>query len=70
METLIRWVDPAELPARLGPEPLDGLGYLERLRDGTLPDAPAITATGARLVEVERGRALVHFEPDLVHTNA
>jgi uncharacterized protein (TIGR00369 family) len=70
-ETVIRWVDPAELPALVGPEPLvDGLGYLQRLRDGTLPDAPAITATGAKLVEIDRGRALVHFEPQLVHCNA
>lgn len=69
-ETVIRWVDPAELPGLVGGEPLDGLGYLQRLRDGTLPDAPAITATGAKLVEIERGRAVVHFEPDLVHCNA
>jgi uncharacterized protein (TIGR00369 family) len=69
-ETVIRWVDPAELPALLGAPPADGLGYLERLRDGTLPDAPAITATGAKLVEVERGRARVHFAPGLVHCNA
>jgi len=69
-ETIVRWVDPAELPALIGAKPLDGLGYLERLRDGTLPDAPAITATGARLVEIERGRAVVHFVPDLVHCNA
>lgn len=69
-ETVIRWVDPAELPALLGTPPVDGLGYLERLRDGTLPDAPAIAATGARLVEIERGRAVVHFDPGLVHCNA
>ena len=70
METVLRWVDPAELPGLVGSEPLDGLGYLQRLRDGTLPDAPAIAATGARLVEIERGRAVVRFEPELVHCNA
>ena len=69
-ETVIRWIDPAELGTLAGPEPLDGLGYLSRLRDGTLPDAPAITATGAKLVEIEPGRAVVHFEPGLVHCNA
>lgn len=69
-EHTIRWVDPAELGALVGSEPLDGLGYLQRLRDGTLPDAPAIVATGARLVEIEPGRARVHFDPQLVHCNA
>lgn len=71
METVIHWVDPADLPRLVGTEPpADGLGYLQRLRDGTLPDAPAIAATGARLVEIERGHAVVHFAPDLVHCNA
>ncbi len=70
METVISWVDPAEVPGLVGTAPADGLGYLERLRDGTLPDAPAITATGARLVAIERGHAFVHFEPDVVHCNA
>ena len=64
------WVDPAELGSLVGAESLDGLGYLQRLRDGTLPDAPAITATGAKLVEIEPGHAVVHFEPGVVHCNA
>ena len=69
-ETVIRWVDPADVGALVGSEPFDGLGYLQRLRDGTLPDAPAIAATGAQLVTIEPGRAVVRFEPQLVHCNA
>jgi len=69
-ESVVRWVDPADL-GHLVREPIqDGLDYLRRIADGSLPDAPAIVATGSRLVEVEPGRALVHFVPRPVHCNA
>lgn len=69
-ESLISWTDPAELASLVGDESLDGLAYLNRIVDGTLPNAPAIEMTGSRLVEVEAGRAKMIFSPELIHCNA
>ncbi len=69
-ESVVRWVDPAHLGRLLGGEVVSSLDYLGRIADGSLPPAPAIAMTGARLTAVETGRVGLAWQPELMHCNA
>ncbi|HEU4657042.1 MAG TPA: PaaI family thioesterase [Capillimicrobium sp.] len=63
----VSWHDPADvLPHLAG---LDGLGYVEAVRDGRLPGDPMMEALGIRVTEVERGRVVMTAVPEGQHMN-
>jgi uncharacterized protein (TIGR00369 family) len=63
----VSWHDPDEvLPLLLG---LDGLGYVQAVRDGQLPPDPLMEALGLRVVEAEHGRVAMAAEPRGPHMN-
>jgi uncharacterized protein (TIGR00369 family) len=65
--TTVTWHDPQEvLPQLLE---LDGLGYVEAVRDGELPPDPLMEAMGIRVVEVEAGRIVMTCRPAGPHLN-
>jgi uncharacterized protein (TIGR00369 family) len=65
--TTVSWHDPIEvLPHLLS---LDGLGYVEAVRDGALPPDPLMEALGIGVVEAERGRVVMSARPGGPHTN-
>jgi uncharacterized protein (TIGR00369 family) len=64
----IRWRDPTPAFEALGRMP--GLDYLRALMEGELPMAPIMALLGARLTELERGRAVLELDPDEHHYNA
>lgn len=47
----------------------DGLGFLQAIVDGTLPQAPMCEVLGFHLIEVEHGRAVFEGLPDFCHYN-
>jgi uncharacterized protein (TIGR00369 family) len=47
----------------------DGLGFLQAIVDGTLPQAPMCEVLGFHLIEVENGRAVFEGLPDFCHYN-
>ncbi len=54
------------LPHLLG---LDGLGYVEAVRDGRLPPDPLMEAMGIAVTEVEAGRVVMEAVPQRHHLN-
>ena len=63
----VTWHDPQDVLPHL--IELDGLGYVEAVRDGTLPPDPLMEAMGVRVVEVERGRVVMTCRPAVPHLN-
>ena len=61
------WSDPAELAEAL--PGLDGLTYLQRLADGTLPAPPILPTLGGRLTAVAHGEVTFTLEPAEYHYN-
>ncbi|MGK2936663.1 MAG: PaaI family thioesterase [Solirubrobacteraceae bacterium] len=54
------------LPHLLG---LDGLAYVEAVRDGKLPPDPLMEAMGITVAEAERGRVVMEAVPQRHHLN-
>ncbi|MBJ7330088.1 MAG: PaaI family thioesterase [Solirubrobacteraceae bacterium] len=48
---------------------LDGLGYVEAVRDGGLPPDPLMEAMGISVTEVEQGRVVMEAVPQRHHLN-
>ena len=48
---------------------LDGLAYIEAMRDGELPPDAFMVTLGMRVVEVEPGRVVMEVEPNDGHLN-
>jgi uncharacterized protein (TIGR00369 family) len=65
--TTVTWHDPQEVLPRL--LKLDGLGYVEAVRDGELPPDPLMEAMGIRTVEVQRGHVVMTCRPAGPHLN-
>jgi uncharacterized protein (TIGR00369 family) len=65
--TTVTWHDPQEVLPRLAE--LDGLAYVEAVRDGVLPPDPLQEAMGIRTIEVERGRVVMTCRPSGPHLN-
>jgi uncharacterized protein (TIGR00369 family) len=63
----ICWDDPTPSVEAVGR--LDGLSFLEAMRDGRLPAAPVSRLMGFALTEVEAGRAVFECEPSESHCN-
>lgn len=55
------WSDPRALAAAAAG--LDGLDFLQRIADGSLPGAPIASLVGFRPVSAERGTVVFAFEP-------
>jgi uncharacterized protein (TIGR00369 family) len=47
----------------------DGLGFLQAIINGTLPQAPIAELLGFHLAEVENGRAVFEGQPEFRHYN-
>jgi uncharacterized protein (TIGR00369 family) len=62
-----QWQDPA-VPAAAARE-LDGLAFLTRIVNGTIPPPPIAVTLGFQLVSVERGRAVFTITPAGYHYN-
>lgn len=66
-EATVSFHEPGEvLPHLLG---LDGLQYVEAVRDGTLPPDPLMEAMGIEVAEVQRGRVVMEAVPQRHHLN-
>jgi uncharacterized protein (TIGR00369 family) len=63
----VRWHDPGDVLPHVAH--LDGLGYVEAVRDGRLPADPMMEALGIEVAEVERGRVLLTAVPAGPHMN-
>jgi uncharacterized protein (TIGR00369 family) len=63
----VRWDDPSQSIEAVGW--LDGLSFLEAIRDGRLPAAPVSQLMGFALTEVDAGRAVFECEPSESHYN-
>ncbi len=61
------WSDPRELAAAA--TGLDGITFLRRLADGTLPPPPILDTLGGRLVKVERGEVTFTLDAEEYHYN-
>jgi uncharacterized protein (TIGR00369 family) len=60
---------PADIPDRDTVLSLSGLDFMQRVVDGTLPQAPMARAMNFRLAEVAHGRAVFHGAPLFEHMN-
>jgi uncharacterized protein (TIGR00369 family) len=60
---------PADIPDRDTILSLSGLDFMQRVVDGTLPQAPMARAMNFRLAEVAHGRAVFHGAPLFEHMN-
>jgi uncharacterized protein (TIGR00369 family) len=60
---------PAELPDRATLLSLSGLAFMQRVVDGTLPQAPIARLMNFRLAEVAEGQAIFHGAPLFDHLN-
>lgn len=49
---------------------LDGLAYLEGMQNGSIPEAPAVSALEIQISEVSFGKANFEFTPEDFHYNA
>lgn len=65
--TTVSWHDPSDVLPRMAG--LDGLGYVEAVRDGRLPGDPMMETLGIRVEAVERGRVVMACEPGGPHMN-
>jgi uncharacterized protein (TIGR00369 family) len=63
----VRWDDPSQSIEAVGR--LDGLSFLEAIRDGRLPAAPVSQLMGFALTEVDAGRAVFECQPSESHYN-
>ncbi len=66
-EATVSFHEPVDvLPHLLG---LDGLSYVESVRDGRLPPDPLMEAMGIVVTEAERGRVVMEAVPQRHHLN-
>lgn len=66
-EATVSWHDPADVLRRV--VGLDGLAYVQAVRDGVVPSDPLMESLGIRVLEAERGRVVMAATPAEQHLN-